>query len=618
MMKKSTKLYILIIMFSMTSPQIQAWYPEYSVLATEFPVRDDFLRPLSLHSTASLGLGEYFQYLYKTQPDFRFFDPTYPLENGKHFFYMDLGSERLWGTGDAMPGTSPIYYELSSAYIQDYAFWSPYRELSHEQIPEPALRLFYLTRLSESADALTLGGSYSLAYDETQFYQPYSFDYFRNFDAMGAEYDDSQAYEDYRLREAGDDESISTEQQLNLFLSKSISQRLSIGARLGIVRSQVDGNFGDFQFEDRSEWADEYEYYLDDDIKRNQSQKMNDINIGIAYKTPQHKRIAINAGIVTGNLDRTFSEVDTNRYYSINLNPDDNPVTLDSNIYRSASFFRNEKDWGYTGRNYYLRMLAELPQDENLTLRIAGSAEWRKADLSESESMLRRSDYFNQYFASYDGVWNRYSSQSMAEVERSGSGEYSSEFYQLSAGADWQLQPGMRFFGGLFLEHSDRTQDAREPFVGSKHAATAIEGYYYDYNTLETWQSDLKIFAWKQHQWRSTLAAPLGIEYQILPAIGLQLGVTKIFQRMRLTEGYDVIVEEYTYREVEDGVVTRDELDADYVDGYQYPVIKDFSDRFDFNAGLNIRSGDKLRVSMMLKRSSQGEYIVKVGGSISW
>jgi len=64
--------------------------------------------------------------------------------------------------------------------------------------------------------------------------------------------------------------------------------------------------------------------------------------------------------------------------------------------------------------------------------------------------------------------------------------------------------------------------------------------------------------------------------------------------------------------------VTRYELDTDYVDGYQYPVLKDFSNRFDFNAGLNIHSGDKLRVSVILNKSSQGEYTVKVGGSISW
>jgi len=375
-----------------------------------------------------MGLGEYFQYLYKAQPDFRFFDPTYPLGNSKHFFYMDLGAERLWGTGAEQPGSSPIYYDQGSAYIQDYAFWSPYRELSHEQIPEPALRLFYLTRLGKSEGALNLGGSYSLAYDETQFYQPFTFNNFRNFDVLGAEYDDSQAYEDYRLKEAGDDESVSTEQQLNLFLSKSISPRLSIGARLGVVRAQVDGNYRDFQSEDHSEWADEYEYYLDDDYKRNQSQNTSDINLGISYTTPQHKRIAINAGIVTGNLDRSYNELDTNRYYSISLNPDDNISTADSNIYRSASFLRSEKDWGYTGKSYYLRLLAELPQEENLILRFAGSAEWRQADLSESESMLGGSDYFNQYFAAYEGTWHRYLSQSTVEVERSGSGEFNSEF----------------------------------------------------------------------------------------------------------------------------------------------------------------------------------------------
>ncbi len=617
-MNKPTKSLLLIFLLTLPASHILAWYPEYTVMATEFPVRDDFLRPLSLHSTASQGMGEYFQYLYPSQPDFRFFDPTYPLGTSRHLFYMDFGAESIAGIGEATPGTFPVYYELGTSYIQDYAFWSPYREFSHEKIPEPVLRLFYLTRLGESEAALTLGGSYALSYDETQFYQPYSFNYFRSFDAMGAAYDESQAYSDYTLKEAGDDESVSTEHQLNLFLSKAISQRLIIGARLGLGRTKVDGNYRDYQFEDHSEWADEYEYYRDNDLNRIQSQNTNDINLGMSYQTPQKKRIAINGGFITGNLDRTFNQLDTNRYYSTTLNPDNNISTSDTNIYRSTSLFNSEKEWGYSGNTYYLRIFAELPQTEQLLFRMAGSAELRRAELDESESMLARSDYFNQYWADWEGLIRHYSSQSNVAVERSGTGNYTSELFQISAGVDWQLQPGLQFYGGLFVEHSDRVQDAREPFLGSKYARTELEGYSYPYNTEEVWQDDVKTFSWKQHQWRSTLAAPLGIEYQILPAIGIQVGLTKVFQRLRMTEGYDVIVEEYTFREIEDGVVTRDELETDYVDGYQYPVIKDFSDRFDFNAGLNIRSGDKFRISVVLTNAFREEYAVKVGGSISW
>jgi len=618
MIKKMSTLTNILLILTLLVPQLQAWYPEYSVLATDFPVRNDFLRPLQMHSAALQGMGEYFNYIYKVQPDFRFIDPTYPLGDIQHIFYMDLGAETVWEDGATNSSISPIYNDLSRSYTGDYAFWSPYRELSHEQIPEPSFRIFYLSRLGKSPGALTLGGSYSLSYDETQFYQPYTFDYFRNYDAMGAEYDNTEAYEDYRLRETGEDESISTEHQVNFFLSKAISSHLTLGARLGLVQADVDGNYGDYQFYDQSEWADEYENLRDNDVKRIQSQKMNDINLGMAYTTAQHQRFALNGGITSGRLERNFTESDTSRYHSITLNPDDNIATIDSNIYRSTSYYVDEKEWQYDGNGYYMRFLAELPENENLMFRFGGLAEWRSADLTESESMLRRSNYFNQYYASWDNVWRRYSSRSMVDLERQGSGSYRSEFYQISGGVEWQLQPTLNFYGGLYLEHYDRLQEAQEPFTGTKQAFTSTQGYGYDYEEYEALQSDVKTFAWEQHQWRTTLAAPLGLEYQVLPAIGLQLGLTKVFQRTRITEAYDVIVEEYHYTEIEDGVTTRDDVDSDYVDGYVYPDIKDFDDRFDFNAGLNIRSGDKLRVSVVLTNAFREEYAIKIGGSISW
>ncbi|NQT63853.1 MAG: hypothetical protein HQ556_12905 [Candidatus Marinimicrobia bacterium] len=609
----------LILIIILVPHQLDAWYPKYSVLATDFPVRNDFLRPLSLRSAALQGMGEYFQYLYPVQPDFRFLDPTYPLAAGRHLFYMDLGSERLKGSEESGRGGSPGYYGESSSFIRDYGFWSPYRELSHEQIPEPSFRLFYLNRLGDSEGALNIGGSYSLAYDETVFYKPYNYYSMITVGSVGNAYDRTEVYEDYRLREAGDDESISTEHQLNLFLSKVLSKGLSVGARLGMVRSEVDGNLRDYQFTDFSDWADVYERYYDNDLKRNQSQELNDFNIGFAYETPLQERIAINAGLTSGSLERDLMELDTSRYISICLNPDANDSTLDTNIYRSSSYYKSNKTWLYEGNGYYIRFISEHPQSEGLKYRFGGLIEWRSADLTESESEYRRRKYFNQYWRTYDNTQRRYSDRSNSSVERTGSGQFTSKFYNLSGGVEWELQPILNFYGGIYFEHFDRFQDSREPFVGEKSSINTREGYtYYNYTNYEAYQSDSKTYLWEQHQWRTTLAVPVGVEYQVRPSIGLQAGLTKIFQRTRVEEGYDVIIEAFHFVETEDGVIVRDENDSDYVDGYEYPVIKDFSDRFDFNAGLNLRSGDRLRLSVVLTNVGRDAYAAKVGGSISW
>ena len=232
--------------------------------------------------------------------------------------------------------------------------------------------------------------------------------------------------------------------------------------------------------------------------------------------------------------------------------------------------------------------------------------------------MLRRSDYYNQYWSSYDDLWRHYDSRSNAEVTRTGTGSYESGFIQLSAGVDWNLESNLKFYGGFYVEHYDRIQDANEPFSGEKYSYNSYVNYNYDYGEYEATQNDVKTFVWQQHQWRTILAAPLGVEYQVIPAMGIQLGLTKVYQRLRMNESYDVVVDEYHLLVKEDGEITRDETDVEYVDGYEYPVIKEFSDRFDFNAGLNFRSGDRLKISVVLTNAFRDEYAIKVGGAISW
>ena len=102
-----------------------SWYPDYSVLATELKLEDDFLSPLTMNSTDLQGLGKHFQFLYPGQADLRFIDPTYPLLKGKHFFYMDLGSEQVWESNASVDPWGPYYsYSSSSSVLSDYSFWS--------------------------------------------------------------------------------------------------------------------------------------------------------------------------------------------------------------------------------------------------------------------------------------------------------------------------------------------------------------------------------------------------------------------------------------------------------------------------------------------------------------
>ena len=127
---------------------IYGWYPDYTVLATDFKLRNDFLLPTQMNSINLVGLGTHFKNIYSHPLDNVFLNPAYLNFGPKNYLYFDLAGEEFYGNdiNDIMEYPSYGYDDVaiaeSSSYIPDY--WSPYREVENSAPREPIFRAVYL------------------------------------------------------------------------------------------------------------------------------------------------------------------------------------------------------------------------------------------------------------------------------------------------------------------------------------------------------------------------------------------------------------------------------------------------------------------------------------------
>lgn len=167
-----------------------AWYPNYTVMVTDFPIREDYLQPVRLSSIELTGLGSNFQSLFHHPLDDAFMNPAFLSQNSRHYLYIDAARDEFEPRYEP-GGIRPAYImEMGTQadVIMPYPFyWSPYREPVPDSASEPLLRLVYLGPLFGKSSPLHFGVSAEYYYNQTEFYRPTWYWYgLRYTDAFGA------------------------------------------------------------------------------------------------------------------------------------------------------------------------------------------------------------------------------------------------------------------------------------------------------------------------------------------------------------------------------------------------------------------------------------------------
>ncbi len=607
-----------LIALVMISSNATAWYPEYTVLASDFVLGNNFLKPTTFHTMQVYSLGEGFQDLYSSPMDDISSNPAAGLMTAsRHFVQLDLGGQQLFDNQE------PMFNEWRSGGVAyDYYYpgpWSQYRQTEEKEDYEPAMRFVYLGYPVKSLAKTRLGLSFDWIYGISEFYQPYDNWGFRLTDAMGSSYESSaeDPYNDYRLREAGDDENINQGFHLSLFIAQPLTSNTDIGARFTLGNEAVDGNYRDYNFNDQSGYYDEYVQFNEVQKERIQDFSSHELMLGTNTLRKDGSILGLSAGFITGNLERLFNEQDTSKYYSLMRDPYPEFTLDDSVSYTRTSNHISNKSWVYDGQTFYGGLQYRSASESRIQYRFSVYGEKRLADLLESESMLQNSSHASRYFYYYDTSLTQYSSNSWATLERSGSGTLEQQSFRGSGGINWNVSPTFRFLGGIFVTWSDRQLSAEEPFQGEKYAYTYRDGNYYNNGTDVVRQIDEKDFYWQRNERDFMLGIPVGFMLEFGQYFQLNSGLTKNFRKTEISENYDVIVQRYYHVKNSNGTITTID-DQDYVDGYEFPDIKTFDDDFDFNTGLSFIFSDNFSATVVFTNAFSDNYYMKLGAHLSW
>jgi len=606
---KNTTLSILLL-----SICTHAWYPDYTVMATDYVLPRDFLAPARIQSIGLQALGSQFQRLYDHPLDNAFQNPAYLGQQENNYFYLDVAGDE---TDNYENEIYPVYggtYPYLDYGMGNPDYWSPYRAQETPEEDQPIARVIFLGKPLKRLP-LRLGVSLEYFYGRELFYQPYWYGWgWRNMDAVGATFDENlvDPYDDYRIVESGENLQDERGYRINTFAAMPILPFLTLGVRLTIQAKRIDGEYTDINFQDDNYGDGEYLRYSDVQKTRDQDFTQNDLALGALFKFSSLVKIGVTIGHATGNINRKLLESDTSRYYSKYYN---NPDTTKVNLYNSTSAYSSDKNWIYDGKTNYGEIQSDIAVNDDVTLRWSAYYETRSAELLESEGMWRRSNYESHQWYSWDSVYHDYDNTSRASLLRTGGGEYRFENWRFSIGANWQMSPVIRFSGGLVYESQLDSKDATEPFTGSKYSYYSND-WYNDYSS-EITQNDDKQFSWQRKETYITLALPTGVVVELGEALELSLGLTKLMRSTDISESYDLVVfNEETIKRIDGTVIT--DSDSAYVDGHKFPGVHTFIDEYRMNAGISFKYKDSFKITAALAESIFEPRSFKIGAEFRW
>ncbi|MFH1852708.1 MAG: hypothetical protein ABIA75_10215 [Candidatus Neomarinimicrobiota bacterium] len=601
----------ILLIESTLIANLLAWYPDYSVMATDFVVPRSFLAPARIQSIGLQSLGPDFFRIYRNPVDDSFQNPAYLKQVSGSYLYLEISGDSENET--SVDNNDGVYRDYYMTDMYPY-YWSPYQYTEEPAVDEPIASLIYLGQPLKWLP-LRVGGAFEYYFDRQPFYQPYWYGWgWRNMDAVGATYETNlvDPYDDYRVVEAGDNLQDEKGYRINSFAALPVLGRLVLGARLTLLEKSVDGIYTDLNFNDDSQWADEYLSFNSDERRRDQNLSQQDLALGVLLNLGEATRFGVTVGYINGDIERELIESDTSRYYSRYFWQAD---TTHGQYYNSSSAYSSAKNWQYDGATQYGEAHGDIGVNEDVTLRFSAYYEKRLADLVESESMWRHSSHFSHYWNYYDTTDYDYENNSHASLERSGTGEYSFDNLRLSFGADWRLAPEIRFIGGVVFDRKNDRKTADEPFQGAKYSYYGNN--WYEYYSNEYTQIDDKRFNWWRKEAYATISVPTGVIVNIGDNLELSVGLTKVIKTTDIDEGYDLIV--YHDEEIRqiDGMIIAS-TDSAYVDGHSFPGTHLFSDEYQMNAGVAFKYHDNFKITAALKESILEPRSFKIGAEFHW
>jgi hypothetical protein len=589
-----------------------AWYPDYSVMATDFVLPYDFIKPLTIHTAGLQALGPHFYSIYNHPVSNVFQNPAYLSLESQNYIYFDIAGSDTDNDRSNSNSTPGITYGYDDFYYMPY-YWSPYRYVHEPENSEPIARFIYLGKPYGKESPIGIGATIEYFYEQEQFYQPGWYHYgFMDMDAMGNYFDSesSDPSEDYRMAEYGNNKLMSRGIQASTMISFDINEVLSLGLRFSLLNKKTDGDYRNLNVYDDSDYYEDYLNYSDTNAQQDQDHSTNEFSVGMVWTNPGKLIFGSSIGYVSGEIKRGFVETDSTFYHSYHF---EGPDTNNYRLYNRFGGSGSNKHWRYKGHTKYGNINGDYILNNDITLRISIYGEKRKSKLIESEIMRRDNHYASRYWSSYHDTLRHYLNISNVNFNRYGTGDNIHKRFKLSVGADVMVSSKIRFIGGVVVDNVDVDIKANEPFIGSKYSYFERENYsYVNWQLQESTQNEEKEFYWYRHEDFFTVAIPTGIIVKAGNNLEFQLGLTKVIKKVDIKEGYHLIVYNESSVTIQDGITTV-LTDSSYVDGHLFPPTNEFMNEYEMNAGISFKYKEYLKLTCALKESILEPSYYKIG-----
>ena len=408
------KIFSLIIVLTVVSSASAQYWSSY-VLEKGFSSRDYFMNPhriLSLQ-TKNLDIG-----LLGIRPDSLSEISYQPARLAQIYgtkLYVDLkGSEDKFVL-------QPDHIYPRYAYDNAY-FFPPYMARSAERKLQPILSIIYLSDISKQLlPGFKYGFSYELIHHQGTFYEYVPYWYYGAYDAFGMRAESNQQFPELpiNVKKDGLDEKTETAHFFDVYMAISLTDFLSLGAKLGRIQTEITGDYLRINNNDDPGSQNNYKSNYFNERNNDAALEQNEYSAGLIFNPSAEREFGIYGGWIKGKHTQNSTEHDSS-FYSWG-NPD-----IEDYFSRSSSAHNNNSRWRHEGTTRIAGINGRLPTKKNAALKFRFEYLKTELELENGDTMTDTSfhHYRNRYYQDNQIYNNIYSS--MFSDNRTGIGEQTS------------------------------------------------------------------------------------------------------------------------------------------------------------------------------------------------
>ncbi|KAA3606981.1 MAG: hypothetical protein DWQ06_00230 [Calditrichaeota bacterium] len=513
------------------------------------------------------------------------------LGDKKTYTYLDFRGDR---TESEVSEISYGSYGNDALYSYSLPYYNPkWYDVTREE-PEPVFSLGILSY--PFGDKLMIGGSYQVTYKNEDFYQVPSWIYYEKYgvDSFGNAAVDAEFNGPITDVSLGNDELTTKSHNFNGFLGFNLSERISLGASLNLLKHSREGNYLDVNNQPYDTYYDQESKYYNEE-SRDLDYNHFDLNTGLEYKFTDSFLGGISIGYLKGKAEQSHFDADSSLYKHNEENIDDE---------WSLSYNRRsqDQDWTHDGKSYYGGLNFEKKINDKQTLKGYYKFTNRNIDLENSSTIADTNYYSSRYYGSWDSTYYEYFSKSSTLDKRSGDGTRKEKLHELMLAMDFQVTEKSSVTAGFYVKQKNNEINSSEPV--SANRSSIYQNYWSNNGQQENLSvSENKTLEWKYKVDYLSIQIPILFKFKFNENWSTTIGVNRI---LNAWEVEDETIAYFTNKtETQNGQTT---TQTNFAERYKKPTQTITEDHTDVITKLDVKVSENFGIGLLVDPEFKDEF----------